>query len=392
MSKQYVLVGASAASFGTLHSLIKLDPQAHITVISAETELPYNKCKLADYLAGSIDQKELHLAAFSGKNINFVLGHQVAHIDVIAKKVITEAGQSFAYDTLFLGMGSSPIIPKLLGITAQGVFAFHTNKDANDILEYIKKKSVKKAVVVGAGLSGLEAADALMKYGLSVTIVERNHQVLPSMLSAEAAQFLHSKIIECGGTLVLNASVQEIRVTNQKVSGALVNGTTIDTGIVIIATGLRPNLALCHQAGLESDEHGVVVNEYLQTNIPDIYAGGDLIGAYDQLTNKKVRSCLWPDAMQQGMHAGMAMMGKPKVYGGISMITSTAFFGIKYAQAGLLDEENKLIKNTHDFHHTFAFRDGILKGFQVLGSVHNLGLLRRMLLTQQPISDDLLDF
>ncbi len=385
MSKQYLLIGASAASFGAMHSIRRVDPHARITLISAESEWPYNKCFLADYLAGAISEQALSIYATPFDNVELILGQKVTAIDAQNKIVITDKGNSFAYDSLFLGMGSSPWIPSVPGVENPGVFTFHTHADAHGILAYIKSNNVRKIIVCGAGLSGLEAADALAKQGCSVTLIEKSNQVLPWMLLPQSADFLHTKIRECGVQLMLNASVGQISAQNGKVTGAIVNGKLYDADLVIIATGLRANTQLCPSVGIELDSHGVVVNEYLQTNLPDIYAGGDLIGVYDQLTGKPVRSCLWPDAMQQGMHAGMAMAGKPKSYAGISMITSTAFFGIKFAQAGIIDA-NAITKSTPEFYHTFALNDGQLKGFQVLGNEHNLGHLRRILLTGQIIS------
>ena len=388
MSKQYLLIGASAASFGALHCLRRLDPQAQITVIAAESEWPYNKCLLADYLAGSIDQTALSIYQNPSENVNLIMGQRVVTIDVLNKCVVTDSGNSICYDVLFLGMGSSPWIPPIPGIESHGVFTFHTNADVNALLDSIKKHAAKKVTVIGAGLSGLEAADALAKHELEVTIVERNKQVLPWMLTESAAKFLHDTINQSGTHLILNAMVNEVLVSDGCVKGVIVNGQTIETDVLIVATGLRPNTQLCRAATIALDDHGVIVNEYMQTSIADIYAGGDLVGVYDQLTGKKLRSCLWPDAMQQGMHAGMAMAGKPKAYGGISLISSTAFFGLKYARAGKIEMADALMKKSDNFHHTFLLKDGVLTAFEVLGNEHNLGALRRKLLTKQPVHFD----
>ncbi len=388
--KQYLLIGASAASFGALHSLRRLDTQACITIISAEPELPYNKCLLADYLAGGIDQEALSIYPHALENVNLITGQKVITLDGANKSVITDAGQSFAYDALFLGMGSSPWIPPIPGIESQGVFTFHTNGDANEILAYVKKNAVKKAVVIGAGLSGLEAADALIRQQLGVTIIERSGQVLPTLLCQSSANFLQSTIVACGAKLMLNARVTEIISENDRITGVQIDGEIEPADLIIIATGLKPNTQLCEPSGILLDEHGIVVNEFLQTSIPDVYAGGDLIGVYDQLSEQKLRSCLWPDAMQQGMHAGMAMAGKPKAYAGMYMIVSTAFFGIKYARAGTLQNSSgeRIVKTSTDYHHTFSVQYGVLKAFQVLGNQHNLGALRRLLLTRQPVNAD----
>lgn len=387
MSQRYVFIGASAASFGAVQSVCRLDQNADITLICAEDEWPYNKCLLADYLAGSIEQSALSIYTTVRDQVKLLLSERVIRIDTKAKSVTTHQGTIVSYDVLFLGMGSAPAVPQIPGVLSPGVFTFHTNADANAILGYAQKNAVKNIVIVGAGLSGLEAADALIRRGYQITIVERNSQLLPAALCKAGSDFLYTIGSSLGVQILCGSLAQEICAQNGRVCGIRVNGHLMPADMVIIATGLKQNLSLCESAGIVYDAHGVVVNEYLQTNFSDIYAGGDLIGVQDTITGQMMRSCLWPDAMQQGMHAGMAMSGAPKAYKGALIITSTAFFGIKYARAGCIACNNEtFVQQGADFHHTFSISNGVLIGFQVLGTRHNLGLLRRWLLTKHPVS------
>lgn len=395
MAKQYLLIGASAASIGALLALLRLNPDGRrITIISSEAELPYNKCLLADYLGGTLEAERLSICATSQPQCNWVLGQTVTAIDHEKKCVVTSAGNQYFYDELFLGMGSSPWVPPISGIQSTGIFTFHTHADTNAILSFVRENAVKNVVVIGAGLSGLEAADALLKHNLSITIIEKNEQVLPWILSEPAANFLQQKIKQHGVTLLCNQSVIGFTKTHETVSAVqLQDGNVIPADMVILATGLRPNISLCEQSGIATTQHGVTVNEFLQTNIPHIYAGGDLIAVKNVLTGTMMRSCLWPDAMQQGMLAAHAMSGKPKQpYAGATIITSSAFFGLKFAQAGIVQAHDPSVNfyRTHgeDFCHTFALRGGILVGFEVVGTRHNLGDLRRLMLTQQPVTVD----
>lgn len=392
MARQYILIGASAASFGALASLTRLDPEAQCILISTEEQKPYNKCLLSDYLGGLISQEALAIYSNHGTAVQLVLGQSITFIDPQNKQVSAASGQSWRYDALFLGMGSSPWMPALEGIGGAGIFTFHTHADTDKILEYIKKNPVKKVAIIGAGLSGLEAADALLKHNLSITIIERGKQVLPHMLSCAGALFLQEKIKQSGVQLLLNTSCDRFELIDNAIHRIIIPGSKIDADMVIVATGLKPNKELCAAAGITCDEYGIVVDAHLKTNQAHIYAGGDLISVTDRLTGKKMRSCLWPDAMQQGMHAGMAMAGFAKPYVGPTIITSTAFFGIKYARAGLLDEaRNTINKAGDDFLHTFSIMDQKLVGFEVLGMRHNLGSLRRLILTGQSLTSDQLE-
>lgn len=387
MPAHYLFIGASAASIGAIQKLRQLDPSGSISIFSAEKELPYNKCLLADFLAGIHNQDRLNIYKASGQ-AHLYLDTPVVSIDPSAKSITTQAGTVHSYDYLFLGMGSGPWVPPIQGVKSQGVFTFHTLADTLAIKEYIANNQSKTAVVIGAGLSGLEAADALTQLGMEVTLVEKAARVLPAFLGSHAADFLAGHITRSGIRLILNAGVSCIESMDQKVSGVqLENGSCLPASLVIIATGLRANTDLCHQAGIACGPQGVIVDSYLRTNRPDIYAAGDLIEITDSFTGNQMRSCMWPDAMQQGMFAACAMTGQPKPYPGAAVIVSSAFFGLKFAQAGRLLAPQRA--SGLDYYHEISQNEGVLQGFTMLGARHDLGLLRRLILTKQPLLDSL---
>lgn len=383
MSKRYLLIGASAASIGALIKLRQLEPAAQITCVTDQKELPYNKCLLADYVAGQLEAERLSIYNKSDENLMFIFGKKAISINCAQKTVALNDGTIIPYDCLFLGMGSSAWVPPIPGIGNAGVFTFHTLADAQAILAYAKKNQVKNAVIIGAGLSGLEAADALAKHNLSISIIEKSDQVLPALLTAQAADFLVRIIQNNNVNVCLNTCVREILADTKGQAShvALDSGIMLPAEMVIVATGMRPNIQLAHNAGIAMSEHGIVVNEYMQTSVPDIYAGGDLIQVTDQVSGKPMRSCMWPDAMNQGMHAAFAMAGKPKAYPGPCIIAASGFFGLKFAHAGS-GKGDILQEQGTDFYHEFWLQEGRLAGFQVLGTRHNLGQLRRMLLTK----------
>lgn len=388
MPKQYLLIGASAASMGALHKLRQLDPTAEIHIFSAEKELPYNKCFLADFLAGITDGSRLQIYR-PVPLVTLHLNTRIVAIDSQKKMVTTHAGAHHLYDALFLGMGSGPWVPTIPGIDTAGVFTFHTLADTLAIQEYLKRFACKKVVVCGAGLSGLEAADALMAQGLAVTVVEKNARVLPSLLDQDAADFLHTHMRSVGINLLLGQSVSRVESNQGNITGVyLSDGSFTAADILIIATGLQPNTHLCDSAGIAYGKYGVIINEYMQTSQPSVYAGGDLIQVIDTLTGMPIRSCMWPDAMQQGMHAAQAMADHPKPYPGAAIIVSSAFFGLKFAQAGLEGDQEQVAYGA-DFYHKISQNRGVLQGFRVLGKRHDLSLLRRLLLTKQPVLDSL---
>lgn len=390
MSIQYVIVGASAASMAVINKLVRLVPEAQIICIAGQYETPYNKCLLADYLAGTKDLQSIQLITPSnqGAGVIFKTGISLKSINPTSKTIMCSDDSIIAYDRLFLGMGGNPFIPPFMPTEwHKGIFTFHTLADANKILDYVAGNHVAKAVIIGAGLSGIECADVLQKKGIDITIVERQPRILHQFLNNDSAQFLVERIQEGKGRVFDGQTVVAIQGDLSKVTGVqLASGQLLEADLVILATGIRPNIQIAQNAGIVSVPQGVLVNQYMQTSIPDIYAAGDLIAITNTLTGEVMTSSTWPDAMLQGIHAAQAMVGQPKPYLGAAIIASSAFFGLNFAQAGLCEPQNGdqvIVKKEIDYCHRFILRNGALKGFSVLGNAHNLGMLRKMILTGQ---------
>lgn len=386
MKKRYIVIGTSAAGIGFLNKLVQLDPTADIVCISNEKELPYNKCFLADYLAQRGDRNRIYtkgLDFFNQHNIDLRLNTHVESIDAMNQIVITSEG-SFSYDYLFLGLGASPIKPPLnYPAELQGVFSFYNLADVNAIEKYIEEHQVKHVMVVGAGLSGLECADALYQRGYSCTVIDRNSRILASLLNSDAATFLENRIQQ-----YISIKTQQIVVSiehnNNKVIGALCNdGTLIPIQMIIFALGSRPNTVLAGKAGIHLEHNAVLVNEYLQTSIPTIYAGGDCIVAKNQITGQLTRSCTWPDAMLQGLIAAQNIVGQSRVYPGIVPLVSSNFFDIQFASSGLFCEMDAVtIKQSETEYEAIWHDSDYMRGFQLVGSAKQLPSLKRALLTQ----------
>lgn len=393
MSKKIIIVGASAAGISALHTLRKLSPEYALVCISQEKELPYNKCFLADYFSGIKKENEIFISPITPElQHQFLLGYSVTHINPQKKIIILSNDQELAYDKLFLGLGSSQYVPPIALInTLQGIFNFHTLADISAIKTYINERSVKRTVIIGAGLSGLECADSLQAYGIETTLVEMNGHVLPSLLPKEPAQFIESHMKKTGITLIFNTAVKAFEHEDSRVTGVLLaDGRVICADMVICATGLRANSDIARQAGIITNYQGILVDEHLQTNFPDIFAGGDAILVKDQITHELSRSCMWPDAMMQGMFAAYAMAGKPRAYPGTVIIGCSAFFGLKFATYGMKNRscaDDIIIRQGPDFYHEYLLQNGLLIGFALIGNTHNFALVKRLLLTRQPASE-----
>ena len=400
MKKTHIIIGTSAAGIGAAQTLRKLDPEAEIICISNEQSFPYNKCFLADYLAGKKIKENLYTKTpdfFEKNTIQLLLNIEVTNIDVVAKTVMLNNTASLSYDTLFLGMGKKvvPLFPQQQSIA--GFFTFHDADSIFALEEYIKVKEVHSVIIIGAGLTGIECADALKKYTVNITIVERGDRVLSAYCDDESSFFLQKQLAQAGISVVLNEHVKEIVCADNRVRGVcLATGKELRADMIISAVGAQVNSELAKYAGI--DVHpvtkAVITNEYLQTNHHDVYAGGDVIMVYDQLKKEYVPNCLWADAMLQGSFAAQNMAGYKKPYAGTVMLSTSTFFGMQFAACGSMkhipETYNVMVKNGESFYHKFLLQDWKLQGFLLMGPEIPLSTVRRAVLTQEEVDLDLI--
>ncbi len=384
--KTYVIIGTSAAGMGALTKLRQLEKDARIICVSDEQEFPYNKCFLVEYLNHEKPLEKMYTKPqdfFTKNNIELKLNTKVTAINVNNKQITCADGSSIAYTKLLLGVGGTLHIPPIEGKDTAGVFPFYTLNDTQRIKDWIEQQDVKHITIIGAGLSGLECADALTYYKLPVTIVDKNTQVLSRQTDAAGAEFIQNKARQHNVDFCFDVMINKIVSKDNGVcSVELSDGSTLKTDMVICALGARPNLALAESAKLEIDNYAVVTNEWMQTSNPDIYAAGDVALVRDKFTNKKMRSCTWPDALVQGMRAGTNMVEHMQPYGGVTLITASYFFGLSFHVAGIFSSDAKSEQTDEYYQKVHYAESNYVKGFMLIGHTQNLSQLKRSLLTR----------
>lgn len=400
MKKKHIIIGTSAAGIGAAQKLRQLDRDAEIICISDEKEMPYNKCFLADYAAGrkSLEAVFTKNNDFFEKNsIQLLLNTRVTKIEPEKKNIILDDGSSLTYTTLFLGIGKkSPHLFKEQH-EVQGIFTFHALNSLLLLEKYIVQHAVKDVIIIGAGLSGIECADALQKYGVKIHIVDLSKHVLAAQADEQGALFLQAMMRKAAVSLHLQKTVQNVLHEHGSVVGVeLSDGTFVAAQMIIIAAGARINTTLARDAGIVVDEKtkAIITNEYLQTNYDDIYAGGDAILVYDHLLKKQVPNCLWPDAMLQGSIAAANMAGHKKSYSGTVVLAHSAFFGVQFATCGYFvrpsPEYETITRQGTDFYHTYVLLENRLQGFFMIGNSFSLSSLKRAILTQEQLNSAVL--
>lgn len=389
MINNYLIIGASAAGISAAVKLRQLDKEAFITCFSEEKEFPYNKCFLADYLHGTKEATDILIRTpefLAVQNINLLLGVKIITLNPQKKIIIDQLGKEYQYDKLLVAAGGSVGLLPIKGIDQAHVLTFYTLHDAHALLVTIKNLNIKNVVIIGAGLSGLECADAVSKYVEKVSVVEFQDHLLPRQVTAEGAQIITNALKQQNIDLHVNSFVQEILPQEVILSDAI----RLKADLVVIACGARPNGWLADNAGLETKNGAIITNDYLQTNDESIFAAGDVALVTETLTQEKVKSCTWPDALIQGAIAASNMAGVERAYPGVTIVTSSAFFGIKFFSAGIVhDTETKYQKNreiSDQSYRLIVHDNGVVKGFLLIGQTHGVSELKQALLTGKTIN------
>lgn len=278
MKEKLVLVGNGMAGVRVLEELLKLAPDLYeITVFGAEPYGNYNRIMLSPVLAGEKKLDEIMLndeAWYADKGIRLHKGKTVIDIDRRRRRILADDGTVEIYDRLILATGSTPFIIPVSGNELPGVIGFRDIGDVDRMLEAATDKG--RAVVIGGGLLGLEAANGLMKRGMDVTVVHLLDSLMEKQLDAPAAALLKAELEARGMRFMMQARTEAITGADAVEAVRFKDGTELPADLVVMAVGIRPNIALAQRIGLHC-ERGVVVNDTLQTFDPRIYAVGECV-------------------------------------------------------------------------------------------------------------------
>src|SRR6188474_1809721 len=275
--KKLVVVGNGMAGMACLEQILKYAPQFTVTVFGDETHVNYNRIMLSSVLAGEKAADDIVLNSvewYQRHNIDLRVGVRIVDVDADRKTVTGSDGSVTPYDTLLLATGSSAWMPPIEGLKKDGVFAFRTLEDTRGLLE--RSGAGKKAIVIGGGLLGLEAARGLQVQGCDVTVVHLMSTLMERQLDPDAGFYLLGKMEDLGIRVLLGRTTTAI-LGNGRVEGvALSDDTCLDADLVVVAAGIRPNVELAYKAGVRVNR-GIVVNDYMETSDPDIFAVGECV-------------------------------------------------------------------------------------------------------------------
>jgi NAD(P)H-nitrite reductase large subunit len=372
---KYVIIGGSAGAVGAVEAIREVDPIGDITVISEETNSSYSRPMIADYLSGETSKEKM---AFPTKDfwdkhkVQMRLSEKAVKLDLLQKAVELENAERINFDKLLIATGGKTFIPKMESTTKKGVYNFTTILDTQQIDEAITISNAQEAVVIGGGLIGVSATEALVKRGLKVTIIELKNWILNLVLDEEAAKIIETVIQKDGVSMITGRTVQRIlgREDNEEAVGGVVldNGTIIECDMVVVAVGVIPRTELAAQTDLKLNR-GILVDRFMQTSVPDVYACGDVAEAYDFINKTNRVLALWPVARIGGRVAGYNMAGKKCEYPGATAMSALNYFGVPIISVGLITADKAEGFETLIFHdkEKNVYRKIILKDETIVG-------------------------
>lgn len=383
---RYVIIGTGGAGVSAVEAIREYDQKSEIIMISNEDVPPYSACMLLYYL---IDEKKRDIVFWKGKdfyermNVTPILGKPVTSIRPENKKVIVD-NEIIDYDKLLIAAGGTVAYPPVKGLEKQGVFTLKTLSDVDNIHSWLKKRKVENAVVLGGGFIGLDAAEGLKKNNVNVTIVEVLDRVLPRMLDKEMGTIVMDILKKNDVNVIVENKVVELLGDDRVEKAKLADGSVLDADIAIVATGVKPNLDVIKDSGIKVNS-GIIVNEYLETNFPDVYAAGDIVESVDIITGKKEPILLWSNALNQGSIAGYNMVGKKTRCFGSCVQTIIKVFGIPVVSDGIYEgEELKLFED--GVYKKMYLKDSTIVGYMLINTIQNAGVYHSLMISKRDIS------
>ena len=344
MARRVIVVGANASGVEAASAARKKDRTAEITLITLEKNAGYSRCGLPFVLGGQIpDFKDLIVyppAFFQMLKLNLKNETKVTAINTKEKTVtaVDKAGttETLQYDSLVIATGADAFMPPIKGREKQGILSLRTIEDGEKIRQAVQN-GAKSAVIMGAGLIGLETGVALIERGLKVTIVEMLPQILPQMLDADMAKIVQEHLQEKGMVIVTGKTVEEF-LGDDKVIAIMAGGEKIEADLFISAFGVRANTKLAVDAGIPLGEtRAIKTNMRMETDVKDVYAVGDCAEAPNLITHKMVCPQLGTIAVRMGKVAGANAAGDYSLFTGVLASAVTKLFEIEAGVTGLTE-------------------------------------------------------
>ena len=398
MPESYVIIGDGIAGSSAAETIREDAPDAEVTVITDEGEALYNRILIKEFAKGKLPEAPISIHQddwYEEREIALELDTHVTSADTEAHELYTHAGETISYDKLLIATGGTPTQLPVPGADAEGVHHFWTFEDARAIKEHAEQADT--GVVVGAGLLGIDLAAISGAQEIEANYLMRGECWWRYALSKEGGEIIHDALRERNVTPVFDSGVDHFETDSDGHVTAAVDpsGTTYDADFVGIAIGLDFNVEYLRDTGLEYDD-GIVVDEYMRTNLDDVYAAGDITRFYDVLLGEHAQNGSWGSAKQQGMIAGQTMVkeseGKSEddfeEFRWVSSYSIT-HFDFPFLSFGhpTIGDDHAERKYSDTEWRRIAFKNGKIVGGVLIGDLAPQSKYKQLIREQRPVAD-----
>ncbi|MFW6117044.1 MAG: NAD(P)/FAD-dependent oxidoreductase [Thermoproteota archaeon] len=382
------MVGCGVAGFTAARKISQSNPQTDISIYTGEGHPYYPRPRLYEVLSGEVEPREIYMFSkqwYEDRDIHVYTKSEAVEINTEKKEMILKDGSKVNYDKLLLANGAHPFVPPIKGAEKEGVFTLRSIHDALSIKEYAEK--TVKAIVMGGGLLGLEFAASLNRSGQEVSVLEINSRLLHRQLDEDGADVLKDRIESLGIEIKLGVKTEEI-LGGKKFSGvALDDGREVPGDLLLISAGVRSNINLPKESGIEVNR-GVLVNEYLETSVKDIFAAGDVAEFEGRVYG------IIPAAVEQaGIAAENILEEEKRTYEGTIPSNTLKIVGIDLTSIGIVNpeepryEEIKKIDREKGVYKKLVLEEGKIVGAIVLGEMKGAASIKRLIEQKIDVTD-----
>ena len=384
MEKNYVIVGNSAAAIGCVEGIRQVDQKGSILIVSDEPHHTYSRPLISYLLWGKTDRQRMKYRPdcfYEDHKADTLFGVKATSLQPEEHTLALDNGETVTYGKLLLATGSRPFIPPMDGLDkVEKKFTFMTLNDALALEQAITPDS--KVLIVGAGLIGLKCAEGIFEKVGSLTVVDLANRILPSILDEEGSKLVQDYIESKGVKFYLSDSVAKF----ENGTATLKSGAEVPYDIVVIAVGVRPNVELAENAGIEVNR-GILTDIHCATNLPDIYAAGDCTVSHNIASDQDQILALLPNAYMQGETAGIEMAGGEANYDKAIPMNAMGMLGLHMITAGVYDGEVYKEQSCEGYKKLFV-KDGKLKGYILIGDViKRAGIYTSLIREQTPLEE-----
>lgn len=393
---RHVIIGGGTAGMNAITTIRQYDKGASEIILIA-SERPYARMVLPYYLQGSISESHVYTAPpgrLRTLDVETYLGHQATRLDIHQQTITLDDDTEIAYDDVLIATGSSPVRPPIPGADGAGIHSFWTLEQARGVVRSIKPGS--RVVMVGAGFIAFTILNAILSLGASLTIVEIAPQILPRMIDQQGAALVEQWLRQRGVTIHTGVQISAVEDAPGHKLLRFQNGNTLAADVVLMATGIRSNLGWLQGSGVNINR-GIVVDEHLRSNIPNVYAAGDVAEGKDLISGQAAVHAIEPTAMEHGRIVGANMAGQSVTYHGSLLMNIVEVLDLEIASFGAWDspqaETFTALKAERPAYRKLLWDGDRLIGAMILGqskdiwTTNDVGMLKGLVQSRAALGD-----